>query len=77
MVPKITGAQACNRSYGYTEVCGRRYVVEERSDLGRRGTVTTPGLIRSDYAGMSNDKAGENPAHRKHRVSSGRSFRGG
>ena len=30
-----------------------------------------------DYAGMSNDKAGENPARRKPKVSWGRQFRPG
>ena len=32
---------------------------------------------RSDYAGMSNDKAGENPARRKPKVSWGREIRPG
>ena len=45
--------------------------------MGRSGTETTRGLCTSDYAGMSNDKEGENPSHRKPKVSSGRSFRGG
>ena len=34
-------------------------------------------MVGSDYAGMSNDKAGENPARRKPKVSWGRQFRPG
>jgi hypothetical protein len=39
--------------------------------------VTTSGQTSSDYAGMSNDKTGENPVHRKPKVSSARQVRGG
>ena len=46
--------------------------VGERSALGRRATVRTPGRSRSDHAGTSSDKAGENPASRKPKVSWGR-----
>jgi hypothetical protein len=47
-------------------------VVAERSSQHRRDTVKSPGAAASDYAGMSNDKAGENPARRKPKVSWGR-----
>ncbi len=46
--------------------------VGERPDLRRSDTVRIRGAFRSDYAGMSNDKAGENPARRKPKVSWGR-----
>ena len=39
-----------------------------------KGAVLGP---TGDYAGMSNDKAGENPARRKPKVSWGRQFRPG
>ena len=39
-----------------------------------KGAVAGP---TGDYAGMSNDKAGENPARRKPKVSWGRQFRPG
>ena len=44
---------------------------------GRSDTVTSRGQPSSDYAGMSNDKTGENPVHRKPKVSSARQVRGG
>ena len=47
-------------------------LVAERSIQGRSGTVRSRGPYTSDYAGMSNDKAGENPARRKPKVSWGR-----
>ena len=47
-------------------------MVAERSIQRRRDTVMSPGADASDYAGMSNDKAGENPARRKPKVSWGR-----
>jgi hypothetical protein len=47
-------------------------VVGERSSLRRSGTVTSRGAAASDYAGMSNDKTGENPVRRKPKVSWGR-----
>jgi len=47
-------------------------VVGERSSQRRSDTVTSRGAAASDYAGMSNDKAGENPARRKPKVSWGR-----
>jgi hypothetical protein len=33
--------------------------------LGRSGTVRSRGLVRSENAGMSSEKEGENPSHRK------------
>jgi len=47
-------------------------VVGERSSQRRSGTVTSRGATASDYAGMSNDKTGENPVRRKPKVSWGR-----
>ena len=32
---------------------------------GRRYTGRSAGLVRSENAGMSSDKTGENPVHRK------------
>ena len=37
--------------------------------MRRRASVSEPGACSGDHAGMSNDKAGENPAHRKSKVS--------
>ncbi len=47
-------------------------VVGERNCQRRSDTATSRGAAVSDYAGMSNDKAGENPARRKPKVSWGR-----
>ncbi len=47
-------------------------MVGERNCQRRSGTETSRGAAVSDYAGMSNDKAGENPARRKPKVSWGR-----
>ena len=47
-------------------------VVGERCCLRRRRTVRSAGAAASENAGMSNDKAGENPARRKPEVSWGR-----
>eukprot|EP00831_Metopus_contortus_P006883 TRINITY_DN12635_c0_g5_i1.p4 TRINITY_DN12635_c0_g5~~TRINITY_DN12635_c0_g5_i1.p4 ORF type:complete len:111 (-),score=8.63 TRINITY_DN12635_c0_g5_i1:88-420(-) len=52
-------------------------VVEERSSQHRSDTETSRGAAASDYPGMSNDKAGENPARRKPKVSWGRQIRPG
>ena len=43
--------------------------VGERSMVGRSPTGRTGGRDGSDYADMSNDKAGEKPARRKPKVS--------
>ena len=47
-------------------------VVGERSNQRRSDTETSRGAVASDYAGMSNDKTGENPVRRKPKVSWGR-----
>ena len=47
-------------------------VVGERCCQRRRRTVRSAGAAASENAGMSNDKAGENPARRKPKVSWGR-----
>ena len=52
-------------------------MVGERSNVGRRMTVKTSGRIRSDYAGISNDKMSENLIRRKPKVSWGRQIRPG
>ena len=52
-------------------------VVGERSCRRRRRTVRSAGAAASENAGMSNDKAGENPARRKPKVSWGREIRPG
>jgi hypothetical protein len=47
-------------------------VVGERCCQRRSRTETSGGASASDYAGMSNDKTGENPVRRKPKVSWGR-----
>ncbi len=47
-------------------------VVDERRMPRRSDTVRSRGARASENAGMSNDKAGENPARRKPKVSWGR-----
>ena len=47
-------------------------VVDERRTPRRSRTVRSGGACASENAGMSNDKAGENPARRKPKVSWGR-----
>ena len=47
-------------------------VVEELSSQQRSDMVTYRGAAGSEDAGLSNDKAGENPARRKPKVSWGR-----
>lgn len=44
-------------------------VVGEHSKPGRRCTVRYAGLFRKENVGISNDNAGEKPAHRKTKVS--------
>ena len=60
--PKMSGAKARNRSYGFVskDTRGRGAFL-----LGRSMTVRTCGQIRSENAGMSSEKEGENPSHRK------------
>ncbi len=56
-----------------TEAAGlSNQAVEERSVPRRSRTVRSGGARASENAGMSNDKAGENPARRKPKVSWGR-----
>lgn len=45
-------------------------VVGEHCNLGRRCTVRYAGLVTKENVGISNDNAGEKPAHRKTKVSS-------
>ena len=58
--PKMSGAQARNRSYGIAQAMGRGAFL-----WGRSITVRRCGHIRSENAGMSIEKKGENPFHRK------------
>ena len=44
-------------------------VVGEHSSQRRRSTVRYSGAVRKENVGMSNDNAGEKPAHRKPKVS--------
>ena len=52
-------------------------LVGERSVGRRRCPERDAGGIRSENAGMSSEKAGENPAGRKSKVSKGRFVRPG
>ena len=49
--------------------CLRTSVVGEHSTVVRRCAVRHAGRTGSDYAGMSSDKGGEKPPHRKPKVS--------
>ena len=51
---------------------GAKYLraVGERSLCAEAGSARAGGAQRSAYVGISNDKAGENPARRKPKVSS-------
>ena len=61
--PKIPGAKVRNRSCG----CIRKvYGVGERS---HRVEVELEGSVGSENVGMSSEKKGENPFHRKHKDS--------
>ena len=63
--PKISGAKAQNRSRGIVlDTMGRGAFLS-----GRRQTGRTAGRIRSENAGMSSETTGENPVHRKPKVS--------
>ena len=48
----------------------KRAAVGERSLQAEAGPARACGLERSVYVGISNEKAGENPARRKPKVSS-------
>ncbi len=62
----MSGAKARNRSYGFAPsgARGRGAFLSGRSRTGRYG-----GLVGSENAGMSSEKTGENPVHRKPKVS--------
>ena len=51
-------------------VYGNVHAVGERSFLAEAGPARARGRKRSVYVGISNEKAGENPARRKPKVSS-------
>jgi hypothetical protein len=65
--PKMIGTEVHHRSF--ESFTFGWMVVGERSMVGRSCAVRHGGRDGSDYAGMSNDKAGEKPAHRKPKVS--------
>lgn len=56
----MSGAKARNRSYGKSNDLGRGAFLP-----GRSGTGRIRGLVRSENVGMSSEKTGENPVHRK------------
>ena len=62
--PKISGAQAQNRSRGMQQCMGRGAFRTRR-----RFTVRRAGEYGSENAGISSEKDGENPSHRKPKVS--------
>ena len=66
----VASAGPCVPLLGY--MVWQMDVVGERNCQRRSDTATSRGAAVSDYAGMSNDKAGENPARRKPKVSWGR-----
>ena len=66
----MIGAKHRTEAAGFTRLFAE--AVGERSCQRRRHTVRSAGAAASENAGMSNDKAGENPARRKPKVSWGR-----
>ena len=63
--PKISGAQAQNRSRGKVlDTLGRGAYHTQRRLTGK-----TAGAYGRENAGMSSEKDGENPSHRKPKVS--------
>ena len=56
----MTGAKARNRSYGMSKDMGRGAFL-----AGRSGSGSDRGQLRRENAGMSSEKEGENPSHRK------------
>lgn len=62
----MNGTQASSRSRGLPRFGG---VVGERSNWVEVVRATNGGPVRSENAGMSNDKHGENPCRRKPKVS--------
>ena len=57
----MSGAKARNRSYGFALSARGRGAFY----TGGSGTGRIRGLYRSENAGMSSEKTGENPVHRK------------
>jgi len=53
------------RSYGFAVM----HLVGEHSTVGEAGAASDCGDCRKANVGISNDKAGEKPAHRKTKVS--------
>ena len=53
------------RSYGFAVM----HLVGEHSARGEAGATSNRGGCRKANVGISNDKAGEKPAHRKTKVS--------
>ena len=70
----MIGTKRKTEAAGVARKCG---AVGERNSQRRSDTATSRGAAVSDYAGMSNDKTGENPVRRKPKVSWGRSIRPG
>ena len=54
------------------KLCNKQLLVGERSVSRRRRIERESGGIRSENAGMSSEKEGENPSGRKSKVSRGR-----
>ena len=69
----ITGLRYEPKPRKHTKVC----LVGERSVSRRRRVERRTGGIRSENAGMSSEKEGENPSGRKSKVSRGRFVRPG
>ena len=65
----MIGTQEVDRICGYHVFFGIYGVVEERSVCAEVVTVRCGGAYRSENVGISSIKAGENPAHRKRKVS--------
>ena len=67
------------RDYVYNRNCVSEFIywVGERSVVGRSQIERTGGRDRSENVGMSSENSGENPMHRKPKVSPGRLVRGG
>ena len=64
----MIGAQACHRNHGY-EASKEALWGRGAFWTGRRHTVRSAGLSRSENVGISSDMAGEIPARRKSKVS--------
>ena len=66
---KYSGAKPITEAASFSVYRG---AVGEHSSVGRSHTVRSGGRTRRDDAGMSSDKHGEKPCHRKPKVSWGR-----